>query len=144
MKKLLVIHGPNINLTGIREPGVYGSETIDQINREIESYCEKEGFSCRICQSNHEGQIIDWLHEAMGNYDGIILNAGAYTHYSYAIHDAIAAIRIPTVEVHFSNIQARADFRHTSVIAPVCVGSIAGFGKNSYLLAVDAFKKILA
>ena len=121
-KQLLVIHGPNINLTGIREPGVYGSESLEQINEEIRAYCEKEGFGCEICQSNHE----------------------AYTHYSYAIHDAIAAIKIPCIEVHFSNIQARSDFRHLSVIAPVCAGSIAGFGKHSYLLAVDAFKKILA
>lgn len=143
-KQLLVIHGPNINLTGIREPGVYGSESLEQINEEIRAYCEKKGFGCEICQSNHEGQIIDWLHGAMGRFDGIILNAGAYTHYSYAIHDAIAAVKIPCIEVHFSNIQARSDFRHLSVIAPVCAGSIAGFGKHSYLLAVDAFKKILA
>ena len=143
-KQLLVIHGPNINLTGIREPGVYGSESLEQINEEIRAYCEKEGFGCEICQSNHEGQIIDWLHGATGRVDGIILNAGAYTHYSYAIHDAIAAIKIPCIEVHFSNIQARSDFRHLSVIAPVCAGSIAGFGKHRYLLAVDAFKKILA
>ena len=143
-KQLLVIHGPNINLTGIREPGVYGSESLAQINEEIRAYCEKEGFGCEICQSNHEGQIIDWLHGATGRVDGIILNAGAYTHYSYAIHDAIAAIKIPCIEVHFSNIQARSDFRHLSVIAPVCAGSLAGFGKHSYLLAVDAFKKILA
>ena len=86
-KQLLVIHGPNINLTGIREPGVYGSESLEQINEEIRAYCEKEGFGCEICQSNHEGQIIDWLHGATGRVDGIILNAGAYTHYSYAIHD---------------------------------------------------------
>lgn len=94
-KQLLVIHGPNINLTGIREPGVYGSESLAQINEEIRAYCEKEGFGCEICQSNHEGQIIDWLHGATGRVDGIILNAGAYTHYSYAIHDAIAAIKFP-------------------------------------------------
>ena len=121
-KQLLVIHGPNINLTGIREPGVYGSESLEQINEEIRAYCEKEGFGCEICQSNHEGQIIDWLHGATGRVDGIILNAGAYTHYSYAIHDAIAAIKIPCIEVHFSNIQARSDFRHLSVIAPVNCG----------------------
>ena len=104
----------------------------------------KRALAAKVCQSNHEGQIIDWLHGATGRVDGIILNAGAYTHYSYAIHDAIAAIKIPCIEVHFSNIQARSDFRHLSVIAPVCAGSIAGFGKHSYLLAVDAFKKILA
>lgn len=143
-KQLLVIHGPNINLTGIREPGVYGSESLEQINEEIRAYCEKEGFGCEICQSNHEGQIIDWLHGATGRVDGIILNAGAYTHYSYAIHDAIAAIKIPCIEVHFSNIQARSDFRHLSVIAPVCAGSIAGLENTATCSAVDAFKKILA
>ena len=94
-KQLMVVHGPNINLTGIREPGVYGSESLEQINGEIRAYCEKEGFGCEIHQSNHEGQIIDWLHGAMGRVDGIILNACADTHYSYAIHDAIAAVKIP-------------------------------------------------
>ena len=142
-KQLLVIHGPNINLTGIREPGVYGSESLAQINEEIRAYCEKEGFGCEICQSNHEGQIIDWLHGATGRVDGIILNAGAYTHYSYAIHDAIAAIKIPCIEVHLSNIHGREEFRHHSVIAPVCVGQIAGFGKYSYLLALDGIKPLL-
>ncbi len=143
-QRLLIIHGPNINLTGMREPGVYGSESLEQINEEIAAFCAQKGFAFEIRQSNHEGQIIDWLHGAIGKIDGIVLNAGAYTHYSYAIRDAIAAIRIPCVEVHFSNIQARDDFRRLSVIAPVCVGSIAGFGKHSYLLAVEALKKILA
>lgn len=142
-KKLLIIHGPNINLTGMREPEVYGTVKIEQINGEILAYGKENGFSCEVRQTNHEGQIIDWLQQAMGQFDGVILNAGAYTHYSYAIHDAIAAVPLPCIEVHFSNIQARSDFRHTSVIAPACVGSIAGFGKDSYLLAIDAFKKIL-
>ena len=137
-KQLLVIHGPNINLTGIREPGVYGSESLEQINGEILAYCEKEGFGCRICQSNHEGQIIDWLHEAMGKADGIILNAGAYTHYSYAIRDALAAVKLPAVEVHISNVHQREEFRHRSVTAPVCVGQICGLGTQGYLLAIEA------
>ena len=143
MKKLLVIHGPNLNLLGIREPEIYGHDTFDSINEEIRTRCQKQGFDCRICQSNHEGQIIDWLHEAMGSYDGVILNAGAYTHYSYAIRDAIAAVRIPTIEVHLSDIRAREGFRHLSVIEEVCVETIAGYGKNSYLMAVDSFKKLL-
>ena len=143
MKKLLVIHGPNLNLLGVREPEIYGRDTFDSINEEIRAHCQKQGFDCRVCQSNHEGQIIDWLHEAMGNYDGVILNAGAYTHYSYAIRDAIAAVRIPTIEVHLSDIRAREGFRHLSVIEEVCVETIAGHGKNSYLMAVDSFKKLL-
>lgn len=143
MKNLLVIHGPNLNLLGEREPGIYGKDTYDSINREIVEKGRENGFEIQIEHSNHEGKIIDILHQARLEYDGVILNAGAYTHYSYAIRDAISAIKIPVVEVHLSNIHAREDFRHTSVIAPVCVGQIAGFGKNSYLLAVEAFKEIL-
>ena len=143
MKKILVIHGPNLNLLGEREPGVYGTDTFDSINAEITELALKQGLYCEIFQSNHEGEIIDELHLARKNYDGVILNAGAYTHYSYAIRDAIAAIKIPVIEVHLSNIHARDEFRHTSVIAPVCAGQIAGFGKYSYFLAVDAFKKML-
>lgn len=143
MKKILVIHGPNLNLLGEREPGVYGTDTFDSINDEIKEQALAAGLYCEIFQSNHEGEIIDELHLARKNYDGVILNAGAYTHYSYAIRDAIAAIKIPVVEVHLSNIHARDEFRHTSVIAPVCVGQIAGFGKYSYFLAVSALKNIL-
>ena len=143
MKKILVIHGPNINLTGTREPGVYGQNTISEINDEIVRFGNNLGFIVDIYQSNSEGEIISKIHSALHNDDGIILNAGAYTHYSYAIADALSAVKLPAIEVHFSNIQARSDFRHLSVIAPVCAGSIAGFGKHSYLLAVDAFKKIL-
>lgn len=109
-KQLMVVHGPNINLTGIREPGVYGSESLEQINGEIRAYCEEEGFGCEIHQSNHEGQIIDWLHGAMGRVDGIILNAGAYTHYSYAIHDAIAAVKIPASKCIFPIFRPEATF----------------------------------
>lgn len=143
MKKLLVIHGPNLNLLGEREPGVYGHDSFDSINREIVEKGIAEGFEIEIFQTNLEGGIIDILHEARLKFDGVILNAGAYTHYSYAIRDAISAIKIPVVEVHLSNIHAREEFRHTSVIAPVCVGQIAGFGKNSYILAVESFKEIL-
>ena len=143
MKKILVIHGPNLNLLGEREPGVYGNDSFESINDEIKVLALEKGLYCEVFQSNHEGEIIDELHLARKNFNGVILNAGAYTHYSYAIRDAIAAIRIPVVEVHMSNIHAREDFRHESVIAPVCAGQIAGFGKNSYFLAVDALDRML-
>ncbi|MDO5125291.1 MAG: type II 3-dehydroquinate dehydratase [Ruminococcus sp.] len=143
MKKILVIHGPNLNLLGEREPGVYGSDTFESINNEIVERAKANSFECDVFQSNHEGAIIDKLHEARNMYDGVVLNAGAYTHYSYAIRDAISAIKIPVVEVHMSNIHTREEFRHISVISPVCVGQIAGFGKASYLLGVDALAEIL-
>ena len=143
MKKILVIHGPNLNLLGEREPGVYGEDTYESINAEIKVKAENKGFECDVFHSNHEGEIIDKLHSARKEYDGIVLNAGAYTHYSYAIRDAISAIKIPVVEVHMSNVHKREEFRHHSVISPVCVGVIAGFGKNSYLLGVEALADIL-
>ncbi|MGN1133478.1 MAG: type II 3-dehydroquinate dehydratase [Oscillospiraceae bacterium] len=143
MKKILVIHGPNLNLLGEREPGVYGSDSFESINNEIKEKATSMGLLCDVFQSNHEGEIIDKLHAARLEYDGIVLNAGAYTHYSYAIRDAIAAIKIPVVEVHMSNVHKREEFRHHSVISPVCVGVIAGFGKNSYFLGVDALADIL-
>ena len=142
-KKLLVIHGPNINLTGLRETGIYGKDTLEDINREISARAEEAGLECEIFQSNHEGALIDKLHAARGVFDGVILNAGAYTHYSYAIRDAISAILLPVIEVHFSNIHARDEFRHTSVLAPVCVGQICGFGKHSYFLAIEGMKHLL-
>lgn len=143
MKKILVIHGPNLNLLGEREPGVYGSDTFETVNNEIVQKAKECNFECEVFQSNHEGEIIDKLHSARLEFDGIVLNAGAYTHYSYAIRDAIAAIKIPVVEVHMSNVHKREEFRHHSVISPVCVGVIAGFGKNSYLLGVEALADIL-
>lgn len=143
MKKILVIHGPNLNLLGEREPGYYGKDSFESVNREIAEKAAALGFECEIYKSNHEGAIIDKLHAARLECAGVVMNAGAYTHYSYAIRDAIAAIKIPVVEVHMSNIHARDEFRHTSVIAPVCVGQIAGFGKNSYLLGIEALKGIL-
>ena len=142
IKKLLVIHGPNLNLLGEREPGVYGNESIDALNNEIIDRAEKNGMDCEIFQSNHEGAIIDKLHAARTSFDGVIINAGAYTHYSYAIRDAIAAIKIPVIEVHISNINAREEFRSNSVIAPVCKGSICGFGLLSYYLAVQAISEM--
>ncbi|MGI5967417.1 MAG: type II 3-dehydroquinate dehydratase [Anaerotruncus rubiinfantis] len=142
MKKVLVIHGPNLNLVGIREPDHYGTEGIADINAEILVHAEELGLDCEIFQSNHEGAIIDKLHEARTAFDGVVLNAGAYTHYSIAIRDAIAAIKIPVIEVHLSNVHAREEFRHASVIAPVCAGGIFGFGKHSYLVALDALARM--
>ncbi|MDD7185186.1 MAG: type II 3-dehydroquinate dehydratase [Ruminococcus sp.] len=138
IKKILVIHGPNLNLLGEREPGVYGNTNIETLNRNIIERAKEQGLECEIFQSNHEGAIIDKLHSARLQFDGVIINAGAYTHYSYAIRDAISAIKIPCIEVHISNVFARDEFRSKSVIAPVCKGSISGFGLNSYYLAVMA------
>ncbi len=142
MKKILVINGPNLNLLGEREPGVYGSAGIDELCANIRERAEKAGMECDFFQSNHEGAIIDKLHEARKIYSGVILNAGAYTHYSYAIRDAISAVKIPVIEVHISNVDAREEFRSNSVIAPVCSGSIAGFGFMSYYLAVQALAEM--
>lgn len=142
MKKILVIHGPNLNLLGEREPGVYGSTSFDELNARILERAEKLDMECEIFQSNHEGAIIDRLHAARKDFDGVIINAGAYTHYSYAIHDAIHDIRIPVIEVHISNIHAREGFRSKSVISPVCKGTIAGFGINSYFLALYAMAEM--
>lgn len=141
--KVLVIHGPNLNLLGEREPGYYGSDSFKSINEEIMQKAQSLGFECEVYQSNSEGALIDRLHAARLDCAGVVMNAGAYTHYSYAIRDAIAAIKIPVVEVHMSNIHARDEFRHTSVIAPVCAGQIAGFGKHSYLLGLDALAAIV-
>ena len=144
MKKILVLLGPNLNMVGIREKGVYGTETADTIAAEIVTYAEDNGFEATVYQSNHEGDLIDQIHASRLEYDGAVINAGALTHYSYALRDAIAAVHIPYVEVHMSNIHAREAFRHTSVIAPVCKGQIAGFGKHSYFLAIHALKDLLA
>ncbi|MDE5852960.1 MAG: type II 3-dehydroquinate dehydratase [Oscillospiraceae bacterium] len=142
-KKVLVIHGPNINLLGVRETSIYGKETLSSINEQITAHATQLGVECEIFQTNHEGEIIDAIQQAREEVDGIIINAGAYTHYSIAIRDAIAAIHIPCVEVHCSNIYNREDFRKTSVISPVCAGSIVGFGKYSYFLAILAIKDLI-
>lgn len=143
MKKILILNGPNLNLLGERETGVYGNETLPMINSQLLSKAEKLGIEADFFQSNWEGAIIDRIHEARTQFNGIILNAGALTHYSYALRDAIACIKIPVIEVHCSNIHARDEFRHQSVIAPVCAGSIIGFGKNSYMLAIDALRDLM-
>ena len=142
MKKILVIHGPNLNLLGEREPGVYGDRSIEVLNSTIIDRAKALGLECEIFQSNHEGAIIDKLHAARKTFDGVVINAGAYTHYSYAIRDAIAAIKIPCVEVHLSNVFSRDAFRSESVIAPVCRGSISGFGFESYYLALQALAEL--
>lgn len=143
MKKILVLLGPNLNMVGVREKGIYGSEDASSIEEQIKSYAQSNGFEADVFQSNHEGDLIDKIHAAKDNYNGVVINAGALTHYSYALRDAIACVKIPFVEVHMSNIHAREEFRHTSVIAPVCVGQIAGFGKYSYFLAINALKDLM-
>lgn len=142
-KKVLVLLGPNLNLIGIRERGVYGDETAESIQSQILENAGRLGYECEIYQSNHEGDLIDKIHAARENFNGVIINAGALTHYSYALRDAIASVRLPFVEVHMSNIYAREEFRHKSVIAPVCAGQIAGFGKNSYFLALAALRDLM-
>ena len=135
--KYLVINGPNLNMTGKREPEIYGSETLDDINAEIKAFANGKGVEVDYYQSNHEGAIIDTIHASMGVYDGIVMNPGAYTHYSYAIRDAVASVNVPVVEVHISDIHAREEFRKISVIAPVCVKQIYGLGKKGYMVAID-------
>ncbi len=141
--KILVLNGPNLNLLGEREPNIYGDNSLSSINEALAEKAAEMGFETAFFQSNSEGAIIDALHDARKDCAGVILNAGAYTHYSYAIRDAIAAIKIPVVEVHLSNVDSREEFRKTSVIAPVCKGSISGFGKFSYELALTALDKLL-
>ena len=130
-------------MVGVREKGIYGEETATSISEQILANAKSAGYEAEIYQSNHEGDLIDKIHAAKGNFDGVIINAGALTHYSYALRDAIACVKLPFVEVHMSNIHAREEFRHISVIAPVCAGQIAGFGKNSYFLAISALKDLM-
>lgn len=143
MPRVAVIHGPNLNMLGIRETEVYGHLSLEQINQRILEKAKALGLEVRITQSNHEGEITEAIHEALQWADAIIINPGAYTHYSIAIRDAITAVRLPTVEVHLSNIHAREEFRRHSVTAPVVHGIISGFGVMSYLMALDAVKFIV-
>ena len=143
--KFLIINGVNLNLTGLREKTVYGAATLDEINEKIVAFAKANGDSVEFYQSNIEGELVNKLHEAFlgKTCDGILLNAGAYTHYSYALRDAIAAIDIPVAEVHMSNVHAREDFRHNSVLSEVCKGVVCGFGAGSYLAALVGLKEIL-
>lgn len=138
MKKLLVIHGPNMDLLGQREPGIYGKVSLETINNNLKKMARKAKASLKIFQSNHEGEIVDAIGQAGKKFDAIIINPAAYTHTSIAIRDAIAGANIKTIEVHLSNIYAREEFRQTSLIAPVCIGQISGFGAESYYLAFTA------
>ncbi len=142
MARITVVNGPNLNLLGTREPSIYGSESLDDIHTKLCTAAEPE-HTVHSVQSNGEGAIIDHLHQAQQAADGVLLNAGAYTHTSYAIRDAIAAINRPTIEIHLSNIHAREPFRTESVIAPVCVGQICGFGWYSYILGLHALLQLL-
>jgi 3-dehydroquinate dehydratase-2 len=137
MMNILVLHGPNLNLLGTREPEVYGSTTLADINARLEETAAANGATLRILQSNHEGALIDAIHEARGWADGLIINPGGYTHTSVALRDAISAVEIPTIEVHLSNVFARESFRHHSYISPVCLGVISGLGWMGYRLALE-------
>lgn len=137
MKKFLLMNGPNLNMLGVRDPAIYGTDTLASIEAEVVAYGARHGVQIDCFQSNHEGALIDKLHEAHGVYDGIVYNPGAHTHYSYALHDAVECIDVPVVEIHISDISKREEFRRTSVIAPACVAQIKGKGKAGYLEAVD-------
>lgn len=138
MTSLLILNGPNLNLLGTREPDIYGADTLADVEADCHAHGKTKGISVACLQSNHEGALVDAIHAAKGTHAGIILNAGAYTHTSIALHDAIAGTQVPTIELHLSNVHAREEFRHHSYIAPVAVGVICGFGAAGYTLAMDA------
>ena len=141
--KILVIHGPNLNLLGKREKDVYGKVSLDEINRDLNRLAKEKGVELKIVQSNHEGEIVEIIGKAKPDFNGILINPAAYTHTSVAIRDAIAGVDLPAVEVHLSNIYAREEFRHTSLVAPVVKGQVTGFGSHSYLLGLRALIKIV-
>ncbi|MDR7314124.1 type II 3-dehydroquinate dehydratase [Brevibacillus nitrificans] len=138
MASVLVLNGPNLNLLGMREPGVYGSETLEDVVTNLRKVMQELGGKLEHIQSNHEGVLIDAIHRAKGVHDGILINPGAFTHYSYAIRDAFASVALPTIEVHISNVHAREEFRHQSVIAPVVIGQVVGLGTDGYEWALRA------
>ena len=137
MKKILLVNGPNLNMLGVRDPAICGSDTLAAIEAMVVAYGAEHGAQVDCFQSNHEGALVDKLHEAHGRYDGIVYNPGAHTHYSYALHDAVECIDVPVVEIHISDISQREEFRRTSVIAPACVAQVKGLGKEGYLRALD-------
>ena len=138
MHKILLIHGPNLNLLGWREPGIYGTVGFDEINRRMNQVAQENQVELRIFQSNGEGALVDAIQDARNWADGILINPGAYSHYSIALRDALSAVKLPTIEVHLSNIHAREEFRHKLVLTPVCVGMICGLGWHSYLYGLQA------
>ncbi len=143
MLKILLIHGPNLNLLGWREPGIYGTVGFDEINARMRSVVEESGAELRIFQSNSEGALVDAIQDARNWADGIVINPGAYAHYSIAMRDALSAVKLPTIEVHLSNVHAREEFRHNLVLSPVCVGVICGLGWRSYLYGIQALLALL-
>ena len=141
---VFVLNGPNLNLLGLREPAVYGSTTLADVEAEVRAAGERLGLSIVFRQSNHEGTLVDWLHEARGTAAGVVINPGAYTHTSIALHDAIKAVELPVMEVHISNIFARESFRHHSDVTPVAAGVLCGLGTHGYVLALEALARIVA
>jgi 3-dehydroquinate dehydratase-2 len=141
--KISLIHGPNLNMLGVRDPDIYGKDNFATVNRKIEDHAKALGIEVRIQQSNSEGEIINFIQDAMSWADAVVINPGAYTHYAYAIRDAIGDSRLPTIEVHLTNVHAREEFRRHSVISPVATGQIVGFGTQSYLLALQAAKNLI-
>ncbi len=141
--KILVINGVNMNMLGIREPDKYGVMTLKDLEKDLYSFSFELGIDIETFQSNYEGEIVEKIHSALNNFDGIVINPGAYTHTSVAIRDALSAVNIPTVEIHMTNVYSREEFRHKSLIAPVCIGQISGFGPNSYKLGLKALTDFL-
>ena len=142
--KILFLNGPNLNLLGQREPEIYGKATLADVEADVRKWAEKSGTEVEFRQSNSEGDLVTWIQQAKGRFEAIVINAGAYTHTSIALRDAIASVGVPTIEVHLSNVHAREEFRHHSLIAPVCRGQVTGFGTYSYVLALNAAVNINA
>lgn len=142
MTEIFILHGPNLNLLGKRDKTIYGAKSLDELNQCLKEFGEKQGLAITTAQSNHEGELIDYLQGAEGTYAGVVFNPGGYTHTSVAVRDAVEALRIPVIEVHLSNILDREDFRHTSLIAPVSQGTISGLGELSYLLGMEAVRML--
>lgn len=143
MRTIAVIHGPNLNMLGTREPEVYGAMSLEQVNKNIKKRAEKFNINVDIFQSNHEGEIVDFLQNGYNKYDGVVINPGGLTHYSIVLRDALVSVKLPVIEVHISNIHQREEFRHKSVIAPIAVGQICGLGTDGYLYAIEALVNVI-